>query len=73
MSVRMLNFVKIMYAPEDNSDEDPTHINQLLVAESSNDVIDSINKLRECSNPSSDDLTLLFSAKVSSRCHFNGI
>lgn len=66
ISDRMMNFVKINYGPEDNGDEDPTHVSQLLTSESSLELTDSINKLRECAPASTDDLSLLFSAKVSS-------
>lgn len=65
ISDRMMNFVKINYGPDDNGDEDPTHVSQLLTPESSLELIDSINKLRECAPASTDDLSLLFSAKVS--------
>lgn len=64
-----MNFIKVNFAGEDSdSDDDPSHINQILAKESVNEVLDTIAKLREYSiNRSENDLNMLFSVKVNSQ------
>jgi hypothetical protein len=47
ISERTLNFIKINYAVGEDSDEDPTHVSQLLCTESVKELLDSIGRLRE--------------------------
>lgn len=65
VSERTINFIKINYAGED-SDEDPTHIGQILSKESVDKVLETIAQLQQYSlKPAGDtDLNMLFSVKV---------
>lgn len=65
VSERTMNFIKVNFAGED-SDDDPTHISQILNKESVDEVLQTINKLKECTvNRCENDLNMLFSVKVS--------
>lgn len=65
ISERTINFIKINSTSED-SDEDPTHLNQILTKESVDSVIETIAKLQKYTQtPTSDtDLNMLFAIKV---------
>ena len=65
VSERTINFIKINLTTED-SDEDPTHINQILTKDSVDSVIETIAKLQKhTQTPTSDtDLNMLFAIKV---------
>lgn len=59
-----MNFIKVTFAGED-SDDDPTHLSQILSKESVTELLEVIHKLRDYSvNRSENDLNMLFSLKV---------
>lgn len=64
VSERTMNFIKVNFAGED-SDDDPTHISQILNNDSVKELLEVIHKLIECSvNRSENDFNMLFSVKV---------
>jgi hypothetical protein len=68
VSERTINFMKINLSnpnDDDNEEEDPTHLSQILSQESVVEVLDTIHQLQEVSiNRSENDLNMLFSVKV---------
>ena len=65
VSERTINFIKINLSGEE-SDEDPTHISQILNTESAQTVLEAITQLKKFSSTQSNDgdANMVFSAKV---------
>ena len=66
VSERTINFIKINLSGEE-SDEDPTHISQILNTESAQTVLEAISQLKKYSSTQTNndgDANMVFSAKV---------